>query len=66
MFEMWNIWDEGCSGCGMFGKWNVWDVLNLNIISNHFNKFSTQIASEIDKKITKSDKKITRLLMRTK
>lgn len=31
-------------------------ILNLNIISNHFNKLFTQIASEIDRKIEKSDK----------
>ena len=32
-------------------------ALNPNIISNHFNKFFTQIAGEIEKKIEKIDKR---------
>ena len=26
MLEMWDVWDVGCSGCGMFGMWDVRDV----------------------------------------
>ena len=26
MFEIWNVVDVGCCGCGMFGMWDVWDM----------------------------------------
>ena len=26
MFGMWDVWDVGCSGCGMLGMWDVRDV----------------------------------------
>ena len=26
MLEMWDVGDEGCSGCEMFGMWDVRDV----------------------------------------
>ena len=26
MFGIWDVWDVGCSGCGMFEIWDVGDV----------------------------------------
>ena len=29
---MWNIWDVGCSGCGMLGVWEIREALSSRCV----------------------------------
>ena len=54
MFGMWDVWEVGCSGCGMFGRWDVrevgcsgcgmWDV--CRDVGCWFTKYPVQIEAK--------------------